>query len=82
MQKGPQGPFVFVNGAEIAIHKLTTAHPQPRARQAPNCKRFLQALWENLSWLKFIFLLPHDFAYDGGRGGKPKYGSSAAVHTS
>jgi hypothetical protein len=31
----------FVNGAEIAIHTLTTGHPQPRARQAPNSKRFL-----------------------------------------
>jgi hypothetical protein len=62
----------FVNDAENAIHNLTTGHPQPRSRQAPNSKGFVQGLWKRVSSLEFIFLLPNEFAYDGGRGGKPK----------
>jgi hypothetical protein len=65
MQKGPARALCFLSTAlKIAIHKLTTGHPQPRARQAPNSKRFLQGLWKRVSWLKFIFLLPNEFAYD------------------
>jgi len=48
-----------------AIHSLAR-----RKRRIPNA--FCGALWKRVSSTEFIFLLPNEFAYDAGWGGKQK----------
>ena len=76
-RKGSSEPFLFCQRRAKALahvnHNLPTGHPQPGAPQAPNSKRFLQrSCGKEYRRRKFIFLLPNEFAYDGGRGGKQK----------
>jgi hypothetical protein len=44
--------------------------PARGKHRIPNA--FCRVLWKRVSSPEFIFLLPNEFAYDGGRGGKQK----------